>query len=94
MKTTIMAASAVLTLIASSAAFAQQGGGGGRITFESLDSDGDGKVTAEEFKANFNPPARDGRTPDPEMVFGRWDADGDGEITAEEYENRPRRQQQ
>lgn len=92
MKKTIFAASAVLALIAGSAAYAQQGGGA--ITFESLDSDGDGKITKEEFTENFNPPARNGRTPDPAMVFGRWDADGDGEITAEEYENRPRRQQQ
>lgn len=92
MKKTIFAASAVLTLIATSAAFAQQGGA--RITFESLDTDSDGVVTKEEFKANFKPPGRDGRAPDPEMVFGRWDADGNGEITAEEYENRPRRQQQ
>jgi hypothetical protein len=92
MKKTIFAASAVLALIAGSAAFAQQGGGN-PITFESLDSDGDDKVTKEEFKENFNPPARNGRTPDPEMIFGRWDGDGDGEITAEEYENRPQRQQ-
>lgn len=92
MKRTIFAASALITLVTTSAAFAQQGGG--RITFESLDADSDGVVTKEEFKANFNPPARDGRTPDPEMVFGRWDADGNGEITAEEYENRPRRPQQ
>ncbi len=94
MKKTIFAASALITLVATSAAFAQQGGGGGAITFESLDTDGDGIITEEEFTENFNPPARDGRTPDPEMVFGRWDADGNGEITAEEYENRPRRGQQ
>ncbi|MGI9271590.1 MAG: EF-hand domain-containing protein [Woeseiaceae bacterium] len=92
MKKTIFAASAMLSLIAGSAALAQQGGG--RITFESLDADGDGVVTKEEFKANFNPPGRDGRAPDPEMVFGRWDADGNGEISAEEYENRPQRRQQ
>ena len=95
MKKTILAASALITLVAVSAAFAQQGGGGGAITFESLDTDGDGIVTKEEFTANFNPPARDGREPpDAETVFGRLDADGNGEITAEEYENRPRRPQQ
>jgi hypothetical protein len=93
MKKTIFAASAMLTLIVSSAALAQQGGGN-PITFESLDTDGDGTVTKEEFTANFNPPARNGRTADPAMVFDRWDADGNGEITAEEYENRPRRPQQ
>ncbi len=92
MKKTIFAASALITLVATSAAFAQQGGGGA-ISFESLDANGDGKVTKEEFTENFNPPARNGRTPDPEMVFGRWDGDGNGEITAEEYENRPQRQQ-
>jgi len=96
MKKTIFAASALITLVATSAAFAQQGGGGGgAITFESLDTDGDGVITKEEFIANFNPPARNGNSPpDPETVFGRWDADGDGEITDEEYENRPRRGQQ
>jgi hypothetical protein len=88
----IIAASAFFVLLVVSPAIAQQGGGG-QITFESLDADGDGIVTSEEFTANFNPPARSGRTPDPERVFGRWDADGNGEITAEEYENRPRRQQ-
>ena len=93
MKKTIFAASAVLALIAGSAAFAQQGMGD-PITFESLDADGDGTVTKAEFTENFNPPARNGRTADPAMVFDRWDADGNGEITAEEYENRPRRPQQ
>jgi hypothetical protein len=95
MKKTIFAASALITLVAASAALAQQGGGGGgAITFESLDADGDGVVTKEEFTANFNPPGRNGGSPpDPEMVFTRWDADGNGEITAEEYENRPRRGQ-
>lgn len=92
MKKTIIAASAALTLIASSAALAQQGGG--RMTFENFDADGDGIITKEEFKANFNPPERDDRKPDPERVFGRWDADGNGEISAEEFENRPRPQQQ
>ena len=95
MKIRFFAASALLTLIATSAAFAQQGGGGEPITFESLDADGDGVITKEEFTENFNPPGRNGNPPpDPEMVFGRWDADGNGEISAEEYENRPRRGQQ
>ena len=96
MKNRIFAASALITLAVSTAALAQQGGGGGGpITFESLDTDGDGVITKEEFTANFQPRAREGREPpDPEMVFGRWDSDGDGEITAEEFENRPRRQQQ
>jgi hypothetical protein len=92
MKKYIFAASALVTLAAASAAFAQQGGGGGGITFESLDTDGNGIVTKEEFTANFKPPGRDGRPPpDPEMVFARVDADSNGEITAEEFENRPRR---
>lgn len=92
MKKTIFAASALLSLIATSSAFAQQGGGG--ITFESLDTDGDGIVTKEEFTANFKPPGRNGNPPpDPETVFTRIDADGNGEISAEEFENRPRRGQ-
>ena len=95
MKKTIFAASALITLVATSAALAQQGGGGGGITFESLDTDGDGTVTKEEFTANFNPPGRNGNPPpDPEMAFTRIDADGNGEISAEEFENRPRRGQQ
>ena len=97
MKKTIFAVSALITLVAASAALAQQGGGGGgggAITFESLDTDGDGIVTKEEFTANFNPPGRNGNPPpDPATVFGRIDADSDGEITAEEFENRPRRGQ-
>ena len=94
MKKTIFAATALITLVATSAALAQQGGGGGGITFESLDTDGDGIVTKEEFTENFKPPGRNGNPPpDPEMVFGRIDADGNGEISAEEFENRPRRQQ-
>jgi len=93
MKISFFAASALLTLIATSAAFAQQGGGA--ITFESLDTDGDGIVTKEEFIANFKPPGRNGNPPpDPEVVFTRIDADGNGEISAEEFENRPRRGQQ
>ena len=95
MKKTIFAASTLITLVATSAALAQQGGGGGRITFESLDADGDGVVTKEEFTENFKPPGRNGNPPpDPETVFSRVDADGNGEISAEEYENRPRRGQQ
>lgn len=65
---------------------------GGRMSFESLDSNADGSVTLEEFKENFNPPARNGRSPDPTRVFSRWDADGSGSLTAEEFANRPRRQ--
>ncbi len=92
MKKTIFAASALVTLVAASAAIAQQGGG--RITFESLDTDGDGVISKEEFMANFNPPGRNGNPPpDPEMVFGRLDADGNDEISAEEFENRPQRGQ-
>jgi hypothetical protein len=68
--------------------------GGGGATFASLDSDSDGSVTIEEFKANFVAGGgAQGRTPQPDRIFGRWDADGDGMLTAEEYENRPRRQQ-
>ena len=93
MKKTIFTATALIALIAASAAFAQQAGGMA-ITFESLDTDGDGSVSKEEFLANFKPPGRNGNPPpDPEMVFSRIDADGNGEISAEEFENRPRRQQ-
>ena len=87
------AVATLTALIVASATFAQ-GGQGGPVSFESLDADEDGKVTLDEFKENFSPPPREGRTPDPVRIFGRWDADGDGELTAEEFEDRPRRQGQ
>jgi Ca2+-binding EF-hand superfamily protein len=64
------------------------------VTYASLDANSDGKVTLEEFTANFSPPNRQGnggRTPQPDRIFGRWDADGDGNLTEEEFDNRPRR---
>ena len=73
---------------------AQDGQGRAQVTFASLDADSDGKVTLEEFKENFSPPAgNNGRTPQPDRIFGRWDADSDGVLTSEEFDNRPRRQQ-
>lgn len=63
------------------------------VTFESLDADADGKVTFEEFEANFTPRQMQGRTPQPDRIFGRWDADADGVVTADEFANRPRRRQ-
>jgi Ca2+-binding EF-hand superfamily protein len=66
--------------------------GAGANTFAALDSNSDGNITLEEFKANFVAGGNGGRTPQPDRLFGRWDADSDGMITAEEYENRPQRQ--
>lgn len=66
----------------------------GRVTFAALDADSDGEVSLEEFTENFNPPPRpNGRTPQPDRVFGRWDANGDGVLTQEEFDNRPRPRQ-
>ena len=88
-KTALLAALSLS--IACGSALAQRAGG--PISFDALDGNSDGKVTLDEFKANFTPAARNGRAPDHERLFGRWDADGDGELTAEEFENRPRRRQ-
>jgi len=93
MRKLLTAVPALAALIVASATLAQ-GSPGGPVSFASLDADEDGKVTVDEFKENFSPPPREGRTPDPVRIFGRWDADGDGELTAEEFENRPRRQAQ
>lgn len=93
MKKLTIVTSALLLTMAATTAFAQQGAGRG-ITFESLDADGDGVVTKEEFAENFKPPAREGRTPNVEAAFARFDADEDGKITKEEFDNRPRRQRQ
>jgi hypothetical protein len=93
MEKILTAVAALTALIAASATLAQ-GGPGGPVSYASLDADEDGKVTLDEFKENFSPPPREGRTPDPVRIFGRWDANGDGELTAEEFENRPRRQGQ
>ena len=93
MNKTLLLTGTLVLLTASGNLHAQRAGG--PISFAALDANEDGKVTLEEFKENFNPPARNnGRTPNHERLFGRWDADGDGELTAEEFENRPRRQQQ
>ena len=88
-KTAMLAALSLLLACAT----AQAQRAGGPVSFDTLDENSDGKVTLEEFKANFTPGGRNGRTPNHERLFGRWDADGDGELTAEEFENRPRRQQ-
>ena len=78
-------------VLAAGAAEAQRAGG--RISFDALDANGDGKLTLEEFKTTFTPAERNGRAPNHERLFGRWDADADGEITVKEFENRPRRRQ-
>jgi len=91
MKKTFITASAVIALIATPVVFAQQGG---RITFESLDANEDGKVTLEEFKENFNPPTRGDRTLDPDAIFARLDVDADGILTEEEFANRRQGQRQ
>ena len=80
---------ALFVTAASAAAFAQ-----GRVTFAALDANSDGEVSLEEFTENFNPPPRpNGRTPQPDRVFGRWDANSDGVLTQEEFDNRPRPRQ-
>lgn len=44
-------------------------------TFEQLDADGNGSISADEAKAN----------PEVEAMFGQIDVNGDGQVTQEEY---------
>lgn len=77
-----LSGAAVLVLIASSPfAWGQQ------LTFEYIDTDGNGSLSKEEVAAiAVRFPGR----PDPEDVFARWDANNDGKVTKQEFESRPR----
>lgn len=60
---------------------------GQQLTFEYVDTDGNGTLSKEEvatIAVRF--PGR----PDPDDVFARWDANNDGKVTKEEFESRPR----
>lgn len=47
--------------------------------FQKLDSNGDGKLTLDEFKAGMKNPDR------AEKLFKKLDANGDGVVTLDEY---------
>lgn len=66
----------VLIAVGAGAAFAQSGPGRGgeRPSFETLDVDGSGEITVEDFTA-----MRDNR-------FSEVDANGDGSVTLEEFQ--------
>ncbi len=60
------------------------GGASGQPSFESLDSDGDGKIFFSEFMDNMP----SGMRASPEDVFTRLDGNGDGSISREEFDSR------
>lgn len=64
---------ALLMALGAGTAIAQEGGRHGPMSFETLDADGDGEVTAEDFEM-----ARAAR-------FGEIDADGDGSVSEAEF---------
>lgn len=68
----ILLASALIAA-GTGAAMAKGPGGGERMNFETLDVDGSGEITAEDFAT-----LRDNR-------FSAIDADGDGSVTLEEF---------
>ncbi|WP_231757830.1 EF-hand domain-containing protein [Microbulbifer elongatus] len=71
-------------LLVTSTSFAQEesstGGKGGRLgdMMTKLDTDGDGRISVDEFSA-FSP-----KRGDPEEMFSRIGQDGDGFVTEEE----------
>ena len=65
---------AVCTLAASPSALADKPGGGADHQFQMMDTDGDGKISAEEHAAGAK------------KMFDMMDADKDGKVTAKEME--------
>jgi Ca2+-binding EF-hand superfamily protein len=78
MKTTLSLMT--LALLATTAAWAQPGPGGppGRMMFSRLDTNGDGQISAEEFRA--------GRPNTPDDLFAKLDTDGNGQLSPEELQ--------
>ena len=73
-KTTIIGATVIALMGSVGIAYAKQSGGKGtRISFEQLDLNGDGFITASELQAAH------------EARFAKNDADGDGFLSAEEF---------
>jgi Ca2+-binding EF-hand superfamily protein len=72
----------ILSLLLLTATAAQAGGHGGqRPGLDTLDTDGDGLISAEEFSQR---PARGGR--DPSAMFERLDANADGFLDTDELD--------
>lgn len=56
--------------------------------FAKKDTNGDGKLSKEEFTKNAKDPAK------AEAFFAKIDKDGDGSISKEEFVNRPNRKKE
>lgn len=59
------------------------------MSFESLDGNGDGTISLEEFTAN----APSGRRRSPEDIFNRLDANEDGHVSQQELDAMRKRRQ-
>ncbi|MFB9057134.1 EF-hand domain-containing protein [Mariniflexile ostreae] len=85
---------AILSLLAFSQVDAQEKKAkkGPEVAFEKLDTDKDGKLSLEEFKARTiksKPGAENSKPVNHEKAFTRKDANADGFIDMEEFKARP-----
>lgn len=76
---TIFTKAASLLLLAGALAFAKNP----QKHFARMDSNHDGRITLDEFRAHAKNPAK------ADKRFRKLDANGDGALTADEFVNRP-----